>query len=163
MAKTIYLAVSPAGNNAFRSTARTYSHAIFAQKSYEAEMALYNQIWEVDKSNYRYALKVIATNGAIHASHSTEEYRAREVAKAEDVAAHGSQDAYALAQKEARAARCNAALAAGEYEEWVCMGFAGRLDLAQKAFARDGKYMRNARFVEVREATKEELKASKVK
>lgn len=163
MAKVTYIAVSPAGNNVLRSTARTYSHAIFAQKSFAADIEIYGKVWEVDKSNYRYALKVIETKGAIYASHSTEEYRAKEVAKAEIVAAHGSQEAYAKAECERRVAHCNADLKAGKYEEWVCMGFAGRLDLAQKAFARDGKYMRNAKFVEVREATKEEIKAAKGK
>lgn len=116
-----------------RTSDRTYTHAIVARRSFDADMKTGGSIHNVDKNNFDYYTKVAKSQPDIY---NTADYI--EKAKA-TVAKHGNRDAYAKAQMEFRVAEITAKKAAGYYDKPVVVAWAGRPDLAAKQAASYGK------------------------
>jgi hypothetical protein len=151
MAKaTAYTATASNGQVFTRNSHRVYTHACLALRSEAADRALCDADWKVDGQNFDYLVKIVETNGTIHNSFQTAEQCAERAAKAKaDIEAAGSRAGYIAACRARRVAKVDADKAAGAYEKFHLIGFAGRLDLAQKAFARDGKMYHKPEFVTV--------------
>ncbi len=60
MPKTTYVATAPNGAIFTRKSERNYTHAVVYQQSYEGQLREYGKVWKVDKSNFLYAVKIVA-------------------------------------------------------------------------------------------------------
>lgn len=158
MPKTTYTVTAPNGAVFTRKSDRVYTHAVLCQDSYEGWMQTYDAIWEVDKSNFRYAEKIVATNGEYLAGKVyNEEQRERvEAANAKrlanakaEVETHKTANAFAAAMRALRVASLNAKLKAGGFDGWMVEGFCGRHDLAVKLAAKVTGTRHNATIVAV--------------
>lgn len=150
MAKTTYTVTAPNGAVFTRKSDRVYTHAVVYQDSYEGWMKTYDAIWSVDKSNFNYDLKIVATNGCIHSDHSTPEYRAERVAKSQArIDQYKTADAFAAAMRAERVRSLNEKKKAGGFDTWMVEGYCGRHDLAVKLAAKVTGHRHNARIVAV--------------
>lgn len=162
-AKTTFTATDPRGLVHKRtSQSRTYSHAVFARPSYEHAVAnAQHKDWaKTEGSNFAYYLRIAGGRDA----YPTKNYRAmhadkwsaaeiaeeqvrvdaenaKRVANAQARVEGHTLESYLAAQQAERLANVEAARVAGKYDSFVCLGWCGRRDLAEKqAAANRGKY-----------------------
>lgn len=161
MAKKTYIVTDPNGVQHTRKTDRTYTHAVLARDNCEGQLRSESSIWDIDRVNFDYYAKIVATGGEYGASkvypnYSPEQVANTEIANAKRLAdaqalveTHKHRDGYATARRDARVAAIAEKKAAGGYEKFGVVGFNGRLDLAQKAAsAAQGTIYTDIRIVE---------------
>ncbi|MDW9491721.1 hypothetical protein [Sinorhizobium meliloti] len=154
MAKKTYIVTDPSGKQHTRKTDRVYTHAVVVRDSYEFDLAEASKIYDVDKQNFEYSVKIVNTNGeylaqTIYPSYTPEQVanveqaKAQRLAKAqEEVNTFKTAQAFAEDRRAKRIAKVEERRAAGCYKLYDVLGFNGRLDLAQKAAsaAQGGRY-----------------------
>jgi hypothetical protein len=132
------------------SKGRTYSHVVVGRWNYDAALA-FAQSYDksgLHSSNYKHLLSYVNGTSQYLARKSWEndatyaERVAKEVAQAaKRLGGAKSLDEYRQLQRDEALARVAANKAAGEYEVYRDLGWAGRLDLAQKnAASHAGQY-----------------------
>lgn len=140
MAKaTKYFAIDPNGVEHTRSSARTYSHTVFFQRSKAAALADVNSPATIkqDRKNGQWYLDCIANGrheSLMHFDHYAKnlDEQARDVARAKEKMA-GYADAADYAEKLRLEAVAH--IEAADWTKWYNAGWAGRLDLAHKVAA----------------------------
>jgi hypothetical protein len=123
------------------SKGRTYSHVVVGRWNYDASLAdaqTYGQS-DLHRSNYKHHLSYVDGTSQYLARKSWEDDAthaarvAKEVAQAvKAIGGATNLEEYRQLQRDAALARVAANKAAGEYEVYRDLGWAGRLDLAQK-------------------------------
>jgi hypothetical protein len=124
--------IDPAGQTHTRnSKSRTYSHAVIFRKDYEVCRRQAANVMDIDVTNFNYAQKQVETEGWSEWTKEESKQRDRDlVAKYQN----GYEFAQAMAAK--RVEDTDRRNAEGYYDEWICRGWNGRLDLAQKEAAK---------------------------
>ena len=124
------------------SKGRTYTHVVVGRWNYDAALASAQNYDKLDlhRSNYNHSLSYVNGTSRFLTRNSWEQDDAAYVARvAKDIAGAvkalggaANLEEYCQLQRDAALARVAANKAAGEYEVYRDLGWAGRLDLAQK-------------------------------
>jgi hypothetical protein len=153
---TKFFAAAPDGSIHTRtSKTRQYTHTVLARHNYAHDLALADSIRAVDANNFRYYFALAAGTHehlrpvAWRTAEQNEAERARSMAQAVEQM-RGCQTAveYQLAQRADRLARLAECKADGYYDQWVDLGWCGRLDLAHKLVASKRGYYTDITVVE---------------
>lgn len=132
--------IDPAGVVHTRnSTSRTYSHAVIARRSYDSALASAEAYRCPNYEYYRSIADGTSRHLAPRSWQTADQHAARlkaAVATAlADLNGAESAEAYVAAKRAEAVARVEADEAAGEFDEWSVLGWAGRPDLADKLAA----------------------------
>lgn len=150
-----HTAIDQNGHAHTRNSAnRVYTHCVVARRSYENALAIANDPWSVDASNYRFHLAFIDGTSEFLAKKSWQTEEQHQAANAENIAdakdnlaGCNSLADYRAKLKAKRIAGVEAAKAQGFYDKLVCLGWCGRRDLAEKSAA---GYRANSYYAEVK-------------
>jgi len=132
--------IDPAGVTHTRnSTSRTYSHAVIARRSYDSALASAEARRDPNYDYYRAIADGTSRHLVAYSYRTAEQHAARLKAVVATALAHldgaDSREAYVAAKRAEAVARVEADEAAGEFDGWAVLGWAGRPDLADKLAA----------------------------
>ena len=132
--------IDPAGVVHTRTSAsRTYSHAVIARRRYASALASAEAYRSPNYEYYRRLADGTSRRLVAYSWETAEQHAARyakERAKAvEELDGAESAEAYIAAERAKAVAAVEADKAAGKFDEWSVLGWAGRPDLADKLAA----------------------------
>ena len=145
--------VDPAGKTHTRTSAsRTYSHAVIGRRSYDSALASAEARRDPNYGFHRAVADGTALHLAAYSWQTADQHAARLKAEVAEALAHldgaDSREAYVAAKRAKAVAAVQADRAAGKFDEWAVLGWAGRPDLADKLAARSGHYWVDVTVVE---------------